>query len=238
MQEVLSLVRRVAPSDATVLIRGESGTGQGADRQGDPLREPAGRRAARQGQLRRPRREPARGRAVRPREGRLHRRHRHPQGAVRAGRRRQPLPRRDRRSARPPAGEAAAGSPGAGVRAGGIEPADHGRRAPPRRDASRPGGPGAGGSLPRGPLLPHQRGDRSRCRRSASGARTCRSLIDHFVRTFAAKNGKTDRGTDPGGARGPAPLRLSGQRSRAREPDRAGGGADARRRDRRWRICR
>ena len=29
MQEVLSLVRRVAPSEATVLIRGESGTGKG-----------------------------------------------------------------------------------------------------------------------------------------------------------------------------------------------------------------
>jgi DNA-binding NtrC family response regulator len=28
MQEVLGLVRRVAPSDATVLIRGESGTGK------------------------------------------------------------------------------------------------------------------------------------------------------------------------------------------------------------------
>ena len=61
----------------------------------------------RRAELRRPARVPARVRAVRPRAGRLHRRHGRAQGPVRGGRRRHDLPRRGRRDV---AGHAGASS--------------------------------------------------------------------------------------------------------------------------------
>ena len=97
-------------------------------------------------------------RAVRPREGRLHRRARATRRPLRARRRRHAVPRRDRRAAARPAGEAAARAAGGRVRA---------RRR--HRDrcrwtcASSPRPTAiwrsevAAGQLPRGPLLPPQR---------------------------------------------------------------------------------
>ncbi len=86
-RDVLLQVGRVAPSETTVLITGESGTGkeivadlihQGSPRAGRPLRG---------GQLRGAARAAARVRAVRPREGGLHRRRRDQDRPPRAGRR-------------------------------------------------------------------------------------------------------------------------------------------------------
>ncbi len=81
---------------------------QGAAGPRGPRREPAQRRALRGRVLRGADRDAARVRAVRPREGRVHRRRDAPQGQVRDGRGRHAVPRRDRRhlveaAARPPA---------------------------------------------------------------------------------------------------------------------------------------
>ena len=74
MHTVLDLVARVAPTDATVLIQGESGHRQGGHRQGHPPRQRAGRAPVRGRQLRGDPRDPARVRALRLRARRLHRR--------------------------------------------------------------------------------------------------------------------------------------------------------------------
>ena len=74
-------------------------------------------RPARQAQLRGAAALARRERALRAREGRLHRRRRPAQGPLRDRRRRHPLPRRDRRAAPRAAGQAPARDPGRGVRA-------------------------------------------------------------------------------------------------------------------------
>ena len=96
IQEMLAMLARVAETDSTVLIRGESGVGKelvarAVHRQSH--RCPA---AVRRGRLRVAAREPAPERAVRSREGRLHRRDPPEARAVRGGRPRHHLPRRDR----------------------------------------------------------------------------------------------------------------------------------------------
>ena len=74
---------------------------QGAGRAHHPRQQRAQVLPHRARQLRRPAREPARERALRPREGRLHRRAVPAQGPLRDGRRRHALPRRDRQPSRP-----------------------------------------------------------------------------------------------------------------------------------------
>ena len=74
---------------------------QGGRRPRDPRPQPARRAAVHGDQLRRAQRAAARERAVRPREGRVHRRHRPPARPARARRRRHVLPRRGRRAASP-----------------------------------------------------------------------------------------------------------------------------------------
>ena len=71
---------------------------QGDDRARDPLQLGPGQEAVHQGQLRGAARVADRIRAVRLRAGRVHRRAEPEEGALRAGRRRHDLPRRDRRS--------------------------------------------------------------------------------------------------------------------------------------------
>jgi hypothetical protein len=55
------------------------------------------------------------------------------------------------------AGETAADPAGAGIRAGGLEPDEEGRRAGDRRDQPQPGSGGGGRALPGGSLLPAER---------------------------------------------------------------------------------
>ena len=161
-------------------------------------------------------------RAVRPREGRLHRRGAGQAGPVRGGRRRHAVPRRDRRDGRRPAGQAAA-------RAGG-------RPLPPRRRHRRRCTPTCASSRP--PTAAWRRRSRpaasartcttastwsrSTCRRCASGAEDIPALVEHFLTTRQV--GPAPLPDRPGGAGGAAALRLAGQRARAGQ--RAGAGAD------------
>ncbi len=116
MGHVVKLAQQIAPSDASVLITGEIGHRQGGARplRARPLQPRA--RPLRPGQLRGDSGASARIRAVRPREGRLHRSRRPPHRQVRGGERRHTAAGRNLRDGHPPAGEAPARHPGAGDR--------------------------------------------------------------------------------------------------------------------------
>ena len=109
---------------------------QGNGGAGAPPPQPAQERPVHRHQLQRHPGEPARERALRPREGLLHRRAHAAQGAHRIGRRRHALPRRDRRAAGAGAGEAAALSAGEALSAGRRPAGDSERRARDCRDES------------------------------------------------------------------------------------------------------
>ncbi len=111
--------RRAAATDATVLLRGESGTGKELAARALHEASPRADAAVRGRQLRRALRDPARKRALRPRARRLHRRRGAQDRQGRGGRRRHPVPRRDRRDPAGAPGQAPALPPGARVRAGG-----------------------------------------------------------------------------------------------------------------------
>ena len=114
MQPVLELIERVGPSDANVLVTGENGTGKGTVAAALHAVSARAAQAAPDRQRRRALRGRLRERAVRPREGRLHRRQGRPRGPLRDGRRRHALPRRDRERARRPAGRSCCASSRAG----------------------------------------------------------------------------------------------------------------------------
>jgi Nif-specific regulatory protein len=122
MQQVFSQVHQVAPARTTVLLRGESGTGKEVIAR-DPPAVAAQRPRVHLGELRGADRDAARKRAVRAREGRVHRCAGIAQGAFRTGAWRHAVPRRDRRHLAVVPGEAAARAAGARVRAvGGAAP--------------------------------------------------------------------------------------------------------------------
>ena len=161
MQEVFRLIRRVGPTDKPILIQGESGTGKElvarALHDASPLADKpliTVNCAALHGHV-------ARKRAVRSREGVVHRRGRHEAGAVRSGRRRHVVHRRNRRVGPRSAGQAAA-------RAGRRfdAPRRFGQGAARARAAdcgheSRLAAGGQGKAIPRRPVLPDQRADDS-----------------------------------------------------------------------------
>ena len=216
LQAVYEVVKQVAPTRATVLILGESGTGK--ELVARALHEESPQRADKpfvKVNCAALSETPARERAVRPREGGLHRRHR-PQGGrfELADGGTLFLDEIGDIVARPP-GEAAARAAGARVRAGG-------------RDADRQGGRAAGrGDEPR----PRRRGEGRRFRedlfyrlnvvavtlpplRRAQGRHPAWS--SHFVEKYAASYGRT-AGPRAGDAQGAPRPRLAGQRPRAGE---------------------
>ncbi len=172
MQAVFTFIRKVAPTSAPVLILGESGTGKEMVAQALHRRSPQTRRPVRRHQLQRHPGEPARERAVRPREGLLHRRAHAAQGAHRIGRRRHAVPRRDRRAAGVGAGEAAALSPGEALPARRRPAGDSERHAGDCRHQRESAGVGRERDVSRGPLLPPGRGRRQGARRCGSAATT------------------------------------------------------------------
>ena len=119
IRQVYDQVAQVARTNTTVLVRGESGTGKEMIAHAIHYNSARAPEAVHQGELRGAARVADRVGAVRLRARRVHRRPRPEEGPVRAGRRRHAVPRRDRRPDPDHAGEAAAGAPGARVRAAG-----------------------------------------------------------------------------------------------------------------------
>ena len=153
---------------------GRERRGQGAGRAFDPPDEPPPRPAVRRGRLRDAQREPAAERALRPPEGRLHRRDRPQARSLRGRRHRDALSRRDRRGQPGAAGQAAARARDRQLPASRQHGGPEGRRAAGGRDQPRPAADEPRGDLPRGSLLPAQRLPRAASRRCASGATTSR----------------------------------------------------------------
>ena len=116
---------------------------------------------------------PHRVRAVRPREGRLHRRQ-HPQlRPLRAGRGRHAVPRRDRRHADGGADAASARAAAGRIHHRRRPHPDQGRRAHHRGHQQGPAHPHPAGAVPRGPVLPPQRRAAAAAAACASASRTC-----------------------------------------------------------------
>ncbi len=137
------------------------------------LQQPRGG-SVRDRRLRRAPREPSRERAVRLREGRLHRREPRQEGALRGGRRRHHLPGRDRQGGSGRAAPPAAPSRSGRGPPGRIHAVPQAQREGDRRHQQE-GSPRAGRrSVHQGPLLPSQRHHHPRARRCASAPRTFR----------------------------------------------------------------
>ena len=210
---------------------------QGARRERDPPALAARERPVHQAALRGARRVAARKRAVRPREGLVHRR----RWRARTAGSRSPTAARcsSTRSARSRrrSGQAAAVAPGARVRARrrhetirvDVRVIAATNRNLLRRDRE--------GTIPRRPLLPAQRRRASRCRRYASAAPTSRRSRSTSSIATRSDNNKSDRGSAAERARAADELQLARQRARARERDRARGRAVRRARRSRPSIC-
>ena len=97
MRSVLEVLEKAAPHDASILLRGESGTGKGVLARALHALSPRRDKPVRHRQLPHPHRRAARQRALRPRPRRLHRRGQGHARPRRGGRGRHALPRRDRR---------------------------------------------------------------------------------------------------------------------------------------------
>ncbi len=175
MRKVCRMVEKVAPTDVSVLILGESGTGKELLARAVHTQQQSQGRPVRRDQLRGDSRAAARERAVRLREGRVHRRREADHRQDRDRGRRHAVPRRDRRHAAVAAGEAAALPAGPQDRARRRPSGDPRRRARRVRDQPRSAGADPRAALPPGPVLPHQRGhDRhSAAARSARRRRPC-----------------------------------------------------------------
>ena len=195
MRQVVHLIASVATSDTTVLIQGESGTGKEIVANAVHAHEPAPARPVREGQLRRPDGDAARERALRTRQGRLHRR----RCAIAMGDSSRPIAERScstRSASMPLAGQAALLRV---LQEHAFEPVGSStttsrRCAGHRRHQHRSGEGGRGGQLPRGPLLSaqcvrHRRAAAARARRRHPAARTA------FPRAFNETLGKRLRGS-------------------------------------------
>ena len=220
MQKVFAAIGKASSTSATVLITGESGTGK--ELVARAIHYSSARASAPfvRRQLRRHPREPARERAVRLRQGRVHRRRRDAGRVLPDRRRRHDLPRRDRaRPARRHAGEAPAGAAGQGGSAWSA-PRARGRStcASSRLDQPRPAEARSRGTAARGSVLSPQR-DHDRGA-AAARARRRHSRCSRTTSRRSSPESWAERSTPSvlrDGAAGAAELHLAGQRARARE---------------------
>ncbi len=189
MRQVLDVAFQVAATDATVLLRGESGTGKGVLARADPRPEPAGRPAVRHGPLPEPVGRAAGERPVRPRPRGVHRGGAGHGGQGGRGRGRHAVPRRDRRPAAARCSRSCCGS----CRTRRTSGSASRRRGRPTCGSSRrrtaTWRPRCGRPVPRGPALPAQR-DRGDAAAAAAAARTCCRWPSTCSRFFARQPGK------------------------------------------------
>ena len=161
MREVYQVIDAVAPSTASVLILGESGTGKELCRAGGALKERSSQRPVLRAQLRRASQRDPRERAVRSREGRVHRLDQREAGRVRDVERRNDLPRRSRRDVAGHPGQAAA------------RPRDADGAATRRQEGDLRS---TSASSPRRTRICRKRSPTASCARiSTTGSRSCRS---------------------------------------------------------------
>ncbi len=153
----LARLAQVAPTNSSVLLHRSDRNRQGAVRPRAARAEPPACASAGAGQLRGAAADAGRKRAVRPREGRLHRRRRDATGALRAGRRRDDLPGRNRRPAAGHSGQVPARAAGRRIRARGLLALEEGGRSRDCRHPSQPRAGGRRGPLPGRPVLPPER---------------------------------------------------------------------------------
>ena len=152
--EALDVAFKAAPSEATILLRGESGTGKGVLARAIHARSARAAGAVRHGPLPEPVGRAAGERIVRPRPRRLHRSRARHGGQSRRGRGGHAVSRRNRRSAAGAAAEAAATAARKVLRARRRNADARRQRAHDRRDEPRPGSRNRRGPLPRRPVLP------------------------------------------------------------------------------------
>jgi CheY-like chemotaxis protein len=121
---IYRVIEQAAPTNASVLVWGESGTGKGTGRADDSLAQPARVVSLRRDQLRRDPGDAARERDLRAREGRVHGRAGSPPRLFRARAPRHAVPGRDLGDDARHASQAAARSAGTVVPAAGRPPGD------------------------------------------------------------------------------------------------------------------
>ena len=224
MRRVMAQVERVAASESRVCILGETGTGKELIARAMHEQSPRRARAVRHAELRGGAGGADRVRAVRPREGRVHRRGVAARRQVRAGASRHAVSRRDRRHAAGDAGQAAAR---AGRRRGGARgrrPADAGGRARGGGHASQPGRAGEAGRVSARICSIASTCFRCCCRRCASARKISRRWWNTSrgrwpSRTAGSRNAFTAEAIEAAAA-----LRVAGQCARAAQ---RGGAADA-----------
>ena len=193
MHRVFELVKKVAPSNASVVISGESGTGKEVVARAIHNLSPAQGEAVRRAELRRDPGDAHRVGAVRLRARRVHRRGAAAARELRARPQRHALPRRDRRAAAGAAGEVPPRARGAevpparravGGRGGRSRPLRH----QPRSEGGDPRRAGSARTSTSGSTS-----SRSSSLRSRSGARTSRSSPTTSSRSSTARRGSTSR---------------------------------------------
>ena len=202
---------------------------QGTGRPGDPPEQPAEEQAVRRAELRRLEREHFGERAVRPREGGVHRRLGRSRGQVRVRPRRHDVPRRGGRHAPGHADQAAA-------RAG--KRRDHPRRLEPLRSRSTCGSSRppianleesiAAGTF-RSDLYHRLKVVTIRLPTLRERSQDIPILIDYFIKQFSGQHGKQIRGMSPAARRKLLAFRLAGQRPPASQRGREHGGGRLRR---------